>query len=79
MTLDELKAKIAQALDVNVEELRDDTGPEHVPTWDSIGTVQLLAMLDEHYPGNIYEEKTEELVTVGRIIDFARQKDIISD
>jgi acyl carrier protein len=79
MTLAELKLKIAQALDVPVEELTDDSAPENVPTWDSIGAVQLLAILDEGYAGNIYEEKTEELVTVGRIIDFARRKGMISD
>ena len=79
MTLEQLKEKVAQILDVPVSELHDDSGPETIATWDSIGAVQLLTVLDEAYDGNIYEEKTEELVTFGAIVEFARKNGIISD
>lgn len=40
---------LAEMLEVNQTEIRPDTLLETIPTWDSMATLSLIALLEEHF------------------------------
>jgi acyl carrier protein len=49
MNMDELKAAIASALNVPVDQVTDDSSGQTVPQWDSIGHINLVLALEKHF------------------------------
>jgi citrate synthase len=49
MNMDELKATIASALNVPVDQVADDSSGLTVPEWDSIGHMNLVLALEERF------------------------------
>lgn len=72
MTEDQFIKKCCIALEVEPGELDKESSPDNVPTWDSMGWLSLIAMIDEEL-GVILENRSLKTVrTLGDIIDLLK-------
>ena len=64
------------------EEPRGRLGPatmrEEIPGWDSLGTLTLIAALDERFDIHLSEQDIESLKSVRDIVDLLRRHDALS-
>lgn len=77
MTQSELKIQVAEILEIEPEELNENSSPENVETWDSVAALGIISMLDDEYDGDITEEEAEALKSYKAIMDFAEGKGIV--
>ena len=54
------------------------TSRNEIPGWDSLGTLTLLAALDERFDIHLSEQEIENLQGVGDIVDLLRRHDALS-
>ncbi len=78
MTLTELKAQIAEALEIDPSALDDTSSSETIATWDSIAALRIISILDDAIEGELTAEEAESLVSIGAILELARKRGIIS-
>jgi len=79
MTKNELKNRIATALEVEPGELQDDSNPKTIIEWDSVGALNILAVLDEITSGNVSPADAQGFVNYASIVEFARRKGLLTD
>ena len=51
---------------------------EEIPGWDSLGTLSLIAALDERFNIHLSEQDIEELKSVGDILELLRRHDALA-
>jgi acyl carrier protein len=73
MKQDEALAWIAKVFDDAVDRIRVDTDRKAIAGWDSMGTLMLLADLDEKFGIQIAEDDIEGLQSVKDILDVLRK------
>jgi len=79
MTLEELRNRIAEELNVDPASLTADAGPGTVPEWDSMGALGIISVLDRNMKEGLSMEDTEPFKSFAAIVAFARQKGILTD
>jgi acyl carrier protein len=79
VTLSELKKKIGQILEVDPALLTDETGPESLESWDSMGHLKIISLLDDYVDDPIEAEEAEKLISFGEIVAFTRNRGILTD
>ena len=74
-----------EALDWVSETFEDPAGRigiattrEEIPGWDSLGTLSLIAALDERFDIHLSEQDIEGLKTVADILGVLRRHDVLS-
>ena len=68
MTTEEAFEWVANLFEESAEELALDTPRENIPAWDSLGTLTLMAGLDEEFDIQLNEDQIAELRTVGDVV-----------
>lgn len=79
MTLEKLRLEIANILDIPPADIRDDSSPETVGSWDSMASLAIISFLDDAYNGEMTQEEAESLTTFRAIVNFALMKGILHD
>jgi acyl carrier protein len=74
MTSAEFLAWCGNLFDEPAENLTLETPREEVPGWDSMGTLLLMADLDEVHGIQLSEDELSELRTLGDIADLIEAK-----
>ena len=57
-------------------ELTDETSPDDIETWDSLGHVNIITAIEDEYDIEITPEEIGELKTIGDFKKLLNQKDI---
>ena len=65
--LDKIQTTLAQALKVDVAEITSETAFGDLPQWDSLGHMELMILLEEHFGVDINADTITELVSVQAI------------
>ncbi len=71
MTLTEV---VAGVLDVDPDEVTDQSGPDDIPTWTSLRHLQLVVTLEEVYGLSFAFEEIRDVRSVGALRDVLRAK-----
>jgi len=69
--------KCCFALEVEIGTLNQNSSPDTVETWDSLGYLSLLAMIDEELGIIIDAEEMGKLKTLGDIIKYLINRGVI--
>jgi acyl carrier protein len=67
MNMDELKATIALALNVPADQVEDDSSGQTLPQWDSIGHINLVLALENHFKTSFTVEEIMAMRDVATI------------
>ena len=80
MTLEELKEKVAEAVNAEPSQITMESGNTNIEGWDSMGTLRILSMLDDHVDSPITPQEAESLVrSFSAIVEFARNRGILDN
>jgi len=74
--VDKLKQVIADALQVPVESVADDSSPASLPQWDSLAHLNLIMSLEQEFHVKFTIEEIVELENVPTIRRFLQDKKI---
>ena len=77
MTDKEFIEKCCIALEVDPGELDRDSSPDNVETWDSLGYLNLIAMIDTELGISIEGDELQELGTLGNLIDELKSRGVL--
>jgi acyl carrier protein len=64
---------ITKAFGERSENIRPDAGKDDIPNWDSIGTISLMAELDEQFGITLEEKDFESLNRIDDILQVLRK------
>ena len=64
---------IARVFEMSPDQLTPDTHRDHVPAWDSLGVLTLMASLDGDYGIVLTDEDVQAIKTVGDILNVMRR------
>lgn len=79
MTYDEILAWIADIFEESRENIHPELKRSALETWDSLGTLTLMARLDEDFDILLSENELSELTKVQDIIDILHRHNKIMD
>lgn len=79
MKTQEAVAWIAEVFEEAAGRIAADTLRKEIPGWDSLGTLSLIAALDERFDIQLSEKEIEGLSRVDDIIDILRRKGAVDD
>ncbi len=74
MTPEEKITLIAEALDIEKDQIKEDTSLESLEEWDSMGTIAVIAMLDRRFDVHLTVEELAALKTIGDIAALMAEK-----
>jgi acyl carrier protein len=60
---------VAEILDIEVEQLSLESKRNNIEKWDSLGHIQLVAMIEDEFNANIL---VEEINTINKVSDFIK-------
>ncbi len=61
---------IAEALDININQLENQILLESLNEWDSVGILSLIALIDEKYNIEVELESLNKLKTVEELVGY---------
>lgn len=67
---------LARAFQVDASELTLDRTRESLPTWDSMGTLLLIAELDENLHLTFSAEELQDLASIADLVALLRKKGV---
>ena len=70
--LEKIKARVAEELGVNADEITEETSFKEDLGADSLDLFELVTNLEEEYNIEIPAEQLEEMTTVGKVIDYLK-------
>jgi len=79
MTTDEALHWIAEIFEVPPEEVTVTSARSAIPGWDSLGTLSLMASLDERFNIQIMDKDLGKLQCVNDILDVLRQRGLVCE
>jgi acyl carrier protein len=79
MTKNELRIRIAAALEIEPNRLKDDSSSLTIPEWTSLGVLGILSVLDELTDGDVSPADAEGLKDFTAIVEFARRKGVLNE
>jgi|GEM_PF-2983182 len=79
MTLDDLKAELADIMGIEASAITDETSQDNTPEWDSMASLQLISLLDEAADGEIEADEAEKLTNFAAVVKLARARGALSD
>ena len=79
MTRKELLFKLAEVLETSPDQLTEEAGPNHIPSWDSVAALGVISLMDDAGAGEITAEDAAAFKTIGAILSFAKARGILSD
>lgn len=79
MTTDEALHWIAEIFEAPPEEVTVTSARSAIPGWDSLGTLSLMASLDERFNIQIMDKDLGKLQCVNDILDLLRQRGLVCE
>jgi acyl carrier protein len=73
---DQLRALVAGALDVPVDQVPPDASPENVPQWDSLHHIELMLALELEYGVVVTTDVLPTLLSLEAIEEFLRDQGV---
>ncbi|WP_298825177.1 acyl carrier protein [uncultured Piscinibacter sp.] len=70
---------IAEVFEESPGRIGKDTPRNDIPGWDSLGTLSLIAALDERFDIHLAEDAIEGLQSVADLLDVLRQRGALQD
>ena len=77
MTVEELKAEIADILGVAPEQIQPNTGAETLAEWDSMANLRIISLLDEAGDEPLEADESASLTTFQAVLDLARKRGLV--
>ena len=74
MTTDEALKWLAKLFEFPADALRPETPREAIPAWDSLGTLTLMAGLDEKFGVALTDTEIRGMAKAGDVIELLRKK-----
>ena len=65
---------VSEVMNIPIEKISDNSGPESIPEWDSFNMFVLLAEIEKEFNANISHEETLQIKTVG---DFRKKSGVV--
>jgi acyl carrier protein len=75
-TFEKLQSVIATTLKVPVEKIKETTINEDIPTWDSLGHVNLMIALEQAFDIYMDVEDFPTLISVPAILSYLKLHDV---
>jgi acyl carrier protein len=70
---------LAEAINEPVDDLGPDRLREAIPGWDSMGTLLLMAELDEHFGIELSVDQVRQMRCVDDFLAFMRKHDLLQE
>lgn len=61
------------------ESITDESGPENIDSWDSLGHINIISAIEEEFDIEIEPEEIAEIETVANIKKLLSDKNIVVD
>ena len=65
---------VSEVMNIQIEKISDNSGPESIPEWDSFNMFVLLAEIEKQFNVNFSLEETLQIITVG---DFRKKSGVV--
>lgn len=75
----EIQAWVAEVFEIPAGNVRPETKRDEIEAWDSLGTLTLIARMDEDFNVLLTEEEIEQLRSAGDIIEVLRKHGKVED
>ncbi|MFQ5717603.1 MAG: acyl carrier protein [Nitrospinales bacterium] len=69
-----LRDILANAIDVEPDELTDESSPDTMPEWDSFAHLNMVAALEQEYGISLTLEEVIEMQTLSKIREVVSRK-----
>ena len=69
---DRIKVIMAEILDVPMDTIQDDFGPDDAPSWDSMNNLRLVTAIEEEFKVKL------SMDDIKRMVDFGQVKTVLS-
>lgn len=79
MKTEEAIAWIAEVFEEPPGQIAADTARKKIPGWDSLGTLTLIAALDERFDIQLSEKDMEDMQQVKDILEILRRNGALED
>ena len=79
MTLDELKAEVADIVSEEPAAITDAAGPDSIAGWDSTAALSLISLIEEHVEDGLTTEEVDSIRDFGSLIAVAKSKGVLGD
>lgn len=77
MTIEQLRAEVADILGISTEELKPETGADNLAEWDSMANLRIISLLDESLDEPLEADESAKLVSFGAVTELARARGLI--
>ena len=65
---------VSEVMNIQIEKISDNSGPESIPEWDSFNMFVLLAEIEKEFNVNFSLDETLQIKTVG---DFRKKSGVV--
>ena len=79
VTPQEALGLLAEAINEPVDDLGPDCLRESIPGWDSMGTLLLMAELDERFGIELSADQVRQMLCVNDFLAFMRKHDLLQE
>ena len=77
MTREEFIENCCIALEVEPGSLNEESSPDDVETWDSMGWLSLIAMIDEELGITLDAERLKDVKKLGDLIEILEKQNLL--
>ncbi len=79
MTIEEALKMLAECFGEAERDLLPDRARDDIPGWDSMGALMLMAELDDRCALHLSAEQSQNLLSVGDVLDYLRSEQRLLD
>lgn len=72
--MDKLRAILAEAIDVEPDELTEESSPDTMPEWDSFAHLNMVAALEQEYGISLTLDEVIAMQTLPKIKEIITRK-----
>ncbi|QUY42269.1 acyl carrier protein [Acaryochloris marina] len=69
-----VKLVFSDVLDIDLQTISDDLGPDNCDSWDSMNNLRLITALEEEFSINFSMEEISSMVDISRAIELIESK-----
>ncbi|KAI9134455.1 acyl carrier protein [Acaryochloris sp. CCMEE 5410] len=71
---DRVKLVFSDVLDIDLQAISDDLGPENCDSWDSMNNLRLITALEEEFGISFSMEEISSMVDISRVFELIERK-----
>ena len=65
---------VSKTFSIPVDSIQLDSGPEQISLWDSLGQLNLISNIEEHFGITLEYDELFEIISVKSIVDILERK-----